>query len=313
MSVNMRGLHVLSVADLGPRGLMATLELARLLKAGKPAPSLAGRILALLFEKPSLRTRLSFEVAMRYLGGHCLYFSPQEVGLGVREPVRDVARVLARHVDVIAVRAFAHSTLEEMARYAKVPIINALSDQEHPTQALGDLLTIWEVKGQLQGVTLAFVGDANNVARSLCLAAAMAGMHFRIASPPGYGMPDDVLVEARRHAQASGGSVATFAHPQEAVAGADVVYTDVWVSMGQEAEAEARRLAFAGFQVNSQLMSLARPDAVFMHNLPAHRGEEVTDEVIEGQRSVVWQQAENKTHAIKALLTLLLAAEEAES
>jgi len=307
MYADLRGRHVLSVADLGPEGLMSVLELARALKAGQEAPSLAGRTLALLFEKPSLRTRLSFEVAMRSLGGQSIYFSPQEVGLGVREPVRDVARVLTRHADVIAVRTFAQSTLEEMARYVTVPVINALSDHEHPTQALGDLLTVWEVKGGLKGVTLAFVGDGNNVARSLCLAAAMAGLHFRIASPPGYEVPRGVVERAKAYAQASGGSVATFHDPQEAVRGADVVYTDVWVSMGQEQEAAARRRAFAGYCVNQGLMSLARPDAVFMHNLPAHRGEEVTEAVIEGPQSVVWQQAENKTHAVKALLCLLLA------
>ncbi len=307
MSVDLRGRHVLSIADLGPEGLLAVLELAQALKGGRPAPSLAGRTLALLFEKPSLRTRLSFEVAMRSLGGQCIYFSPQEVGLGVREPVRDVARVLTRHVDVIAVRTFAQSVLEEMARYATVPVLNALSDHEHPTQALGDLLTIWEVKGRLKGITLAFVGDGNNVARSLCLAAAMAGMHFRIASPPGYEIPRGVLERAKAYAQASGGSVTALHHPQEAVQGADVVYTDVWVSMGQEEEAEARRRAFAPYQVDQGLMALARLDAIFLHNLPAHRGEEVSEAVMEGPQSVVWQQAENKTHAIKALLCLLLA------
>ncbi|GBD14575.1 Ornithine carbamoyltransferase [bacterium HR25] len=302
------GRDILSVADLSPQELATVLELARSLKKGG-GPSLAGRLLVLLFEKPSLRTRLSFEVAMRSLGGECLYFSPQEVGLGKREPVKDVARVLERHAHCIAVRTFAQETVEEMARWASVPVINALSDHEHPTQALADLLTVLEAKGSLAGVTLAFVGDGNNVARSLCLGAAMLGLHFRIASPEGYELPPGLVERARRYAEASGGSVRLFRRPEEAVAGADVVYTDVWTSMGQEAEAEERRRAFAGYQVGGRLLSLAAADAIFMHDLPAHRGEEVTEEVIEGARSVVFQQAENKTHAIRALLALLLAGE----
>lgn len=305
----MKGRDILSIGDLAPQELRSLLELAtRLKKDGHDQP-LQGRTLALVFEKPSLRTRLSFEVAMRSLGGHCLYFSPQEVGLGVREPVKDVARVLERHVDCIAVRTFEQEKVEEMARWAAVPVINALSDHEHPTQALADLLTVLEAKGGLAGVTIAFVGDGNNVARSLCLGAAMSGAHFRIASPEGYELPPAVVERARALADGSGGSIALVRHPHEAVAGADVVYTDVWTSMGQEEEAGARRRAFAGYTVDQALMSLAAPDAIFMHDLPAHRGEEVVDEVIEGPRSVVWQQAENKTHAVKALLLLLLAGE----
>ncbi|GBD12627.1 Ornithine carbamoyltransferase [bacterium HR24] len=305
----MKGRDILSIGDLAPQELRSLLELAtRLKKDGHDQP-LQGRTLALVFEKPSLRTRLSFEVAMRSLGGHCLYFSPQEVGLGVREPVKDVARVLERHVDCIAVRTFEQEKVEEMARWAAVPVINALSDHEHPTQALADLLTVLEAKGGLAGVTIAFVGDGNNVARSLCLGAAMSGAHFRIASPEGYELPPALVERARALADGSGGSIALVRHPHEAVAGADVVYTDVWTSMGQEEEAGARRRAFAGYTVDQALMSLAAPDAIFMHDLPAHRGEEVVDEVIEGPRSVVWQQAENKTHAVKALLLLLLAGE----
>jgi ornithine carbamoyltransferase len=305
----MKGRDILSIGDLAPQELRSLLELAtRLKKDGHDQP-LQGRTMALVFEKPSLRTRLSFEVAMRSLGGHCLYFSPQEVGLGVREPVKDVARVLERHVDCIAVRTFEQEKVEEMARWAAVPVINALSDHEHPTQALADLLTVLEAKGGLAGVTIAFVGDGNNVARSLCLGAAMSGAHFRIASPEGYELPPALVERARALADGSGGSIALVRHPHEAVAGADVVYTDVWTSMGQEEEAGARRRAFAGYTVDQALMSLAAPDAIFMHDLPAHRGEEVVDEVIEGPRSVVWQQAENKTHAVKALLLLLLAGE----
>ncbi|HXG42465.1 MAG TPA: ornithine carbamoyltransferase [Dehalococcoidia bacterium] len=309
MSGALYGRDVLSIADLEAGELRNLLHAALRLKRQGHAQPLAGRTLALLFEKPSLRTRLSFEVAMRSLGGHCLYFSPQEVGLGVREPVKDVARVLERHVDCIAVRTFQQEKVLEMARYASVPVINALSDHEHPTQAMADLLTVLEAKGRLEGVVLAFVGDGNNVARSLCLGAAMCGAHFRIASPEGYELPTDVVERARTLARASGGSVALLRRPEEAVADADVVYTDVWTSMGQEGEAEARRRAFVGYTVDDRLLSLARPDAIFMHDLPAHRGEEVTDDVMEGERSVVWQQAENKTHAIKALLLALLAGE----
>ena len=305
----MKGRDILSIGDLAPQELRSLLELATRLKKDGHGQPLQGRTLALVFEKPSLRTRLSFEVAMRSLGGHCLYFSPQEVGLGVREPVKDVARVLERHVDCIAVRTFEQEKVEEMARWAAVPVINALSDHEHPTQALADLLTVLEAKGGLAGVTIAFVGDGNNVARSLCLGAAMSGAHFRIASPEGYELPPALVERARALADGSGGSIALVRHPHEAVAGADVVYTDVWTSMGQEEEAGARRRAFAGYTVDQELMSLAAPDAIFMHDLPAHRGEEVVDEVIEGPRSVVWQQAENKTHAVKALLLLLLAGE----
>lgn len=297
----------MSLADLGAEELLALLELARQLKSKEEDKALKGKVLVLLFEKPSLRTRLSFEVAMRSLGGECLFFSPQEVGLGVREPVKDVARVIARHAHAIAVRTFAQGTLEEMARYSSVPVINALSDHEHPTQALGDLLTIWEVKGRLQGITLAFIGDGNNVARSLCLGAAMTGMDFRIASPPSYQLPAHVVARAQELAKAKGGKITLLQNPEDAVAGADVVYTDVWTSMGQEAEAEVRHRAFVGYQVDQALMAKARSDAIFMHDLPAHRGEEVTDEVMEGPQAVIWQQAENKTHAIKALLLSLLA------
>jgi len=223
--------------------------------------------------------------------------------------VKDVARVLERHVDCIAVRTFQQEKVEEMARYASVPVINALSDHEHPTQAMADLLTVLEAKGRLEGVTLAFVGDGNNVARSLCLGAAMCGLHFRIASPQGYELPADLVERARALARESGGSIALLRRPEEAVADADVVYTDVWTSMGQEGEAEARRRAFEGYTVDTGLLAMARPDAIFMHDLPAHRGEEATDEVMEGPQSVVWQQAENKTHAIKALLLALLVGE----
>lgn len=307
----MRGRSLVSIGDLTPSELGRILQVAKALKDAGFArqPSLAGKTLALLFEKPSLRTRVSFHVAMRQLGGDCIYLSPAEVGMGQRESIADVARTLSRYVDCIAARTFSMRTVEELARHATVPVINALSDREHPCQALADLLTITERKGNLRGVTIAFVGDGNNVANSLALGASMAGAHFRIASPPGFELPPDVLERARTLAVQSGGSVQQLRDPAAAVRDADVVYTDVWASMGQEHEAEARRKAFAGYTVDGHLMAQAKPDAIFMHDLPAHRGEEVSDDVIDGHQSVVFDQAENRMHAQKALLALVLAEE----
>jgi ornithine carbamoyltransferase len=271
--------------------------------------ALAGKTLALVFEKPSLRTRVSFHVAMRHLGGDCIYLSPPEVGLGDRETPADVARVLSRYVDCIAARTFRTETVEELAHWASVPVINALSDGEHPCQALADLLTIREKKGGLPGVTLAFVGDGNNVANSLSLGAAMSGMHFRIASPEGYEIPANIAQKAQELAAASGGSFKQLLDPAEAVAEADVIYTDVWASMGQEHEAAQRKEYFAGYRVDAKLMARANSDAIFMHDLPAHRGEEVSEDVIDGPKSVVFDQAENRLHAQKALLTSILGEE----
>jgi ornithine carbamoyltransferase len=301
----LRGRDLLSITDLSPEELARVLETARALKDGGRRTLLAGKTLALVFEKPSLRTRVSFDVGMRELGGDCIYVSPAEVGLGTREPVEDVARVMSRYVDCIAARTFAHETVEELARRADVPVINALSDGEHPCQALADVLTVEEKKGPLAGVSLAFVGDGNNTARSLCLATAMSGMKFRFASPEGYGLPEETVSRARELASGSGG-VACLRDPEETVKGADVVYTDVWASMGQEEESAVRKEAFQGYQVDARLMSLAAPEAIFMHDLPAHRGEEVTAEVIEGPQSVVFDQAENRLHAQKAVLALIL-------
>jgi ornithine carbamoyltransferase len=279
------------------------------MKNGRSVSILGGKTLALLFEKPSLRTRVSFDVAMQQLGGHALYLSPAEVGLGEREPVADVARVLGRCVDAIAARTFKHETVEELARWADVPVINALSDGEHPCQALADLLTIYEKKDRWQGLVLSFVGDGNNVASSLMLGSAMVGMDFRIASPQGYGISTALVDKAKSLAAASGAAVVCVESPQEAVRGADVVYTDVWTSMGQEKEQTERRRAFSGYQVNAELLALASPDAIVMHDLPAHRGEEIADEVIEGPRSVVFDQAENKLHVLKAVLASILGGE----
>jgi len=305
----MRRRNLLSIVDLGPDELRAVVEMALRMKQDGYAPLLQGKTLALLFEKASLRTRVSFDVAMRQLGGHAVYLSQAEVGLGQRESVGDIARVLSRYVDGIAARTFAQSTLEALARYASVPIINALSDDEHPCQALADLLTIYERKGRLAGLSLAYVGDGNNVAASLAQGSAMVEMNVAIASPDGYGLPVPVLDEVERLASLTGASVRVVTAPEEAVRGADVVYTDVWTSMGQEDQRQERLQAFAGYQVNQRLLSLAAPDAIFMHDLPAHRGEETVDEVIDGPQSVVFDQAENRLHAQRAILALLMGAE----
>jgi ornithine carbamoyltransferase len=305
----LHGRHLMSVADLSPQDVQRVVDMALQMKNGRSVSILGGKTLALLFEKPSLRTRVSFDVAMQQLGGHALYLSPAEVGLGEREPVADVARVLSRYVDAIAARTFKHETVEELARWADVPVVNALSDGEHPCQALADLLTIYEKKGRWRGLVLSFVGDGNNVARSLMLGSAMVGMDFRIASPQGYRLSRPLVDRAESLAAASGATVVCVESPQEAVRGADVVYTDVWASMGQEKEQTERRQAFSGYQVNGELLALASPDAIVMHDLPAHRGEEIADEVIEGPQSVVFDQAENRLHVQKAVLALILGGE----
>ena len=294
------------MADLSGEDIRLLISEAVDLKAKGWLSLLSGKTLAIMFEKPSLRTRVSFELAMRQLGGDTIYLSPAEVGLGERESVPDVARVLSRYVDAIAVRTFSHQTLEVLASYAGVPVINALSDLEHPCQALADLLTIYEKKGELSGLTLAFVGDGNNVAHSLLLAAALTGMNFRIASPVGYAVQDGILHRAQGYATGSGAEIFCTEEPRRAVSGADVVYTDVWTSMGQEAEAKRRRRAFARYQVNSELLSLAKEDAILMHPLPAHYGEEVAQGILDSPQSVVFDQAENRLHLQKALLAGML-------
>lgn len=300
---------LLSVADLSPAEIQQLLHRAAFLKrTRKPHSRLRGQTVAMVFEKPSLRTRVSFEVAMSELGGHAIYLSPAEVGLGKRESVSDVARTLSRFVHGIIARTYAHESIELLARQATVPVINALSDREHPCQALGDLLTIQEKKGDLKGLRLAYVGDGNNVARSLMLAAAAAGMDFTIASPPGYEMDGPSLDRARRMAGRSGASLTAMDDPRRAAEGADVVYTDVWTSMGQEAESDARRRAFASYQVDSDLLSRAGTGALFMHPLPAHHGEEVAEGLLDHPQSVVFDQAENRLHIQKAILIRALAA-----
>lgn len=305
--------NLLSMADLSDDDIWRLINGAIALKRQAASPLLAGKTLALLFEKPSLRTRVSFDVGMQQLGGHTIYLSQSEVGLGQREPVSDVARVLSRYVDVIATRTFSHGPVQLLAQHATVPVINGLSDEEHPCQALADLLTIYEKKGRLKGVSIAFIGDANNVANSLLLGASLVGANFQIASPKGYQLKESVLRQAQRFAAQSGANIVCTELPQAAVRGADIVYTDVWTSMGQEAEAEQRRATFAGYQVSAELLALAHEDALLMHPLPAHHGEEVADGLIDCPQSVVFDQAENRLHAQKALLVDLLSGAKSEA
>ena len=302
----------LSVLDLDAFDLERCLRLAAQVKAdrslGRHAPTadaLDGRHIAMLFDKPSLRTRTTFEIAIRELGGHLVALQP-DVALGTREPVADVARNLERWVDAIVVRTFSQDLLQEFAAAAtRLHVINALTDQEHPCQAIADFLTLQERLGQLRGRTIAYVGDGNNVATSLAHAAAMLGVHVHIASPEPYQLPHAVVQQATSIAR-HGARLRLFTDAADAVAGADAIYTDTWTSMGQESEADIRRRVFANYQVNEDLMSLAKPGALFMHCLPAHRGEEVTADVFESDVSVVFDQAENRLHGQKALLLMLL-------
>ena len=301
----MRTKDFLSVADIDPDQLEPMLRRASEMKAGSTPQVLRDKIIALLFEKPSLRTRVSFEVGIRQMGGQCVYLSSADVGLGVREPVEDVARVLDRWVDGIVARVFSHRSLQLLAEHTSVPVVNALSDLEHPCQALGDLLTVSEHKGRLDGLKVAFVGDGNNVASSLALACASAGADFVLASPEEYQLPTVVLEEARRRAALHESRIEWTESPRAAVEAADVVYTDVWVSMGQEAEEAERLETFGGYRVDSALMKGARDDAVFMHDMPAHRGLEVSEDMLDHPASVVFDQAENRLHAQKAILAEL--------
>lgn len=269
------------------------------------ARPLEGKIVALLFEKPSLRTRVSFEVGIRQLGGDCIYLSKDDVNLGVREPVEDVARVLDRWVDGIVARVFDHESLVTMAAHMNVPVINALSDLEHPCQAMADLQTIAQHKDSFDGLRVAYIGDGNNVAASLAVGCASVGADFVIANPPAYGIPDAVWNEATKRAEASGSSLTRLGLPEDAVSDAEVVYTDTWVSMGQEDEKAERAEAFSSFQVNPALMKYAKPDSIFMHDMPAYAGAEISDGMLDDPRSVVFDQAENRLHAQKAVMVTL--------
>jgi len=291
----------LEIDDLDPAGLNRVLERASAWKHQAVPELWSGRHAVLFFEKPSARTRVSTEVAVRSLGADAIYVRGEEVGLGTRESPSDVARTFGGYVDVLCARVFEHALLETFAVESGVPVVNLLSDRAHPSQALADLLTLQEERGRLEGCRLAYVGDGNNVARSLALGAALSGVDLAVASPPGYALPGEVVDAARN----LGARIETTADPHDAVRDADAVYTDVWTSMGQEAERDARLAAFDGYQVDEQLMAEGAPDAIFLHCLPAHRGEEVSPAVIDGPRSRVWQQAANRMHAFRALLAEL--------
>ncbi|MBI4218966.1 MAG: ornithine carbamoyltransferase [Chloroflexi bacterium] len=307
MTATRKTRHFLSIADLTPVEVGQVLARSAEFKRGKRSGCLFGKTAVLLFEKPSLRTKLSFDTAVHALGGHPIYFSPQEVGLGKREPVADVARVVSTMADLAIVRTFAHATLEEFARASSIPVINALTDLEHPCQILADLLTIEEQKGGFKGLRIAYVGDGNNVAVSLSLGIALTGGELVIASPKGYELPSEVAARARQIGGRTGANLILITSPEEAVAGADIVYTDVWTSMGQEHETAQRLAAFKGYQVNPQLLKLAKPDVKFMHDLPAHPGEEVSPRMFEDPRSVVFEQAGNRLNAQAGLLDFLFA------
>jgi ornithine carbamoyltransferase len=299
--------HFVDLFDLSADEARTLLDRSLALKRKERAHRtqlLAGRTLGLLFEKPSLRTRVSFEAAIAQLGGAAIFLSGQDVGLGARESIADFARVISQYVDALAVRTFSHNTVVELARYASVPVINALCDTAHPCQAMADMLTIREELGQVEGTKIVFVGDGNNVARSLATASALLGAEFVLACPPGYSFPDEF--RERFAATFPGVRLAVDHDPASAVEGADVVYTDVWASMGQESESAIRRAAFEPYRVDERLLARANADPIFLHCLPAHRGEEVTDAVLDGPRSRVIPQAANRLHFQKELLIWLL-------
>ena len=297
---------LISIADLEREQLDEIFSLARRLKQdrhdGWQHPLLAGRTLAMIFEKPSLRTRVTFEAGMVQLGGYAVYLSPPDIGLGTRESPADVARNLSRWVDLIMVRTFSHQIVLELAQHATIPVINGLSDLLHPCQILADCLTLIEQRGQLDGLSVAFVGDGNNVVNSWLNAASRLPISFRLACPVGYEPNAEILAAARQ----AGADIIVTQSLEDAVRGADAVYTDVWTSMGQEQESAVRREAFSPYQVNANVMALAKPDALVMHCLPAHRGEEITEDVLDGPQSVVFDQAENRLHAQKAVMVWLL-------
>jgi ornithine carbamoyltransferase len=302
--------HFLSLMDFSSEELTRMLDLAIELKKefrqGGNQPLLRGKVLAMVFQKPSLRTRVSFDMAMRHLGGDALYLSPDEIGLGKRESIADVSRVLSGYVDAIMARVFAHAHVLELARYASVPVVNGLSDFNHPCQAMADVLTIREAFGKLPGLHVTYVGDANNVAVSLMFACTRLGMNFTLASPQGYDLPEQAVGAAQKAAEQTGSSLRFLRDPHEAVRDVQVIYTDTWVSMGQEQEAHKREEIFPPYQVNAQLVAEADPAAIVMHCLPAHRGQEITDEVADGPQSVIFPQAQNRMHAQKAILVSLL-------
>ncbi|MEJ2420390.1 MAG: ornithine carbamoyltransferase [Acidobacteriota bacterium] len=303
----MFGKDLVSIHDLSSQDIRKIFDLALKVKATPEnyRNHMSHKTLAMVFEKPSLRTRVTFEAGMTQMGGHAIYLGPNDIQLGKRETVPDVARNLERWVDVIMARTFSHGSILQLAEYAHVPVINALSDRLHPCQALADFLTLLEKKGTLEGRTLAFVGDGNNVAHSLMYIGAKTGVNVRVVCPEGFDPAPDVLKAAQEDAAATGAEITVVHDLKEGVGGADAVYTDVWASMGQESEAEKRKKIFQPYQVNAQVMALADKEAIFMHCLPAHRGEEVTSEVVDSWQSVVFDEAENRLHAQKAAILLL--------
>jgi len=307
----LKGRDLLSVSDLDKSEIHTILKSIKKLKpvapGGTPARILAGKVVGLLFEHPSTRTRVSFESASMRLGANVLYMRPDELQLRRGEPIKDTARVLSGYLDALVYRTSDHETLVELAKHASMPLINALSNIEHPTQALSDLAAIEDAKGSLEGLKLAWVGDGNNVCHSLMLASATVGMNMSIATPPNYQPRAEIAQRANELAQKSGSKIWFTDDPTEAVEGADVLYTDVWVSMGQDKEQAQRLMDFEGFQVNEELLSKAKPDAVVMHCLPAHRGQEITAEVLDGPKSIAWKEAEYKFHGAKGILASLLA------
>ena len=300
----------IAVADYSPEELKEMLDLAVDLKKeffkNGNQPILKGKVLGMIFNKPSLRTRISFDMAMRHLGGDALFISPAEVGLGQRESIADVARVMSGYVNGIMARVFAHSHITELAKWSSVPVINGLSDYNHPCQAMADVMTIYEKFGKLKGLKVVFIGDGNNVAVSLLHTCAKLGLDFSIASPVGYDLDDDAWKIAEGFAVKSGSKLNKFRDPKSAVKDVDVIYTDTWTSMGQEEETEKRKIVFPPYQVNAELVDLASKDAIVMHCLPAHRGQEITDEVADGPHSMLFPQAHNRLHAQKAILVKLL-------
>ncbi len=305
MTKDLLSIKDLTAAEIDELCVLAA-DLKERQRKGIDHPLLKGKSLAMIFEKPSLRTRVTFEVGMAQLGGRAIYLAPGDIRLGEREGAEDVARNLERWVDGIMARTFSHRTVEELARHSTVPVINGLSDLTHPCQVLSDLFTLREKYGKLRGLKVAYVGDGNNVCHSWLYGAGKTGIEFVAACPKGYGPRPGVLAFARKEAKVSGGRIALTHDPNGAVADADVLYTDVWTSMGQEAESASRRQAFRRFQVNARLLKLAKPDALVMHCLPAHRGEEISGEVLDGPQSIVHDQAENRLHLQKAILVTLL-------
>jgi ornithine carbamoyltransferase len=307
---SLRGRDFISIHDFSPREvayiLEAAMEIKKLQKAGIAHPYLAGKTLGMIFQKASTRTRVAFEVGMYQLGGHALFLSPRDIQLGRGETIKDTALVLSRMLDGIMIRTFDHDEVLELARWSSVPVINGLTDLLHPTQVIGDMQTILEHKGQLKGLKLAFIGDGNNVAHELLYGGAKMGMDVVIASPGGYEPDAVVLKQAQEDARESGATLWVVGDPAEAAKDADVIYTDVWASMGQEDEAEQKEQAFLNYQVNSGLMSLARPDAIVLHCLPAKRGKEITDEVMDGPQSAIFDESENRLHAHKAIMAVTM-------